>query len=102
MTLRVVPVLLVVLATCAAPTQYGGAIAIDQEGVADRLRRVCELGKASAGGGSCVSVEGDASETDDAEDLAEPGEPRDADLAEAGEPRVAELQSADAGPMDRD
>ena len=73
------PLLALVLAACTVPSQYGGGIPIDHEGLAARLRRACELGKATAAGGACESAEVEEADAD-SEDSRPDGEPGDAEV----------------------
>lgn len=89
MSIWTASMLIAALATCAPPVQYGGAIPIDHDGVAGRLRRACELGKATAAGGNCVAAESTDSEAQSSDELEE---------MDAGE----DTESADAASTDRD
>ena len=86
----IAPPLVAALAACTAPSQYGGAILIDHEGLAARLRRACELGKATATGATCASEGTDAEEEGSYE------------VEETAASLDAEWETADAAPTAND
>jgi hypothetical protein len=88
---RIAAPFVVALVACTAPTQFGGAIPIDHEGLAARLRRACELGRATATGAACASGEGTDAEVEGADELEEFDASPD-----------AECEAADAAPTAND
>ena len=88
---RIAAPLVIALAACTAPTQFGGAIPIDHEGLAARLRRACELGRATATGAICASDQDTDAEVDGSDELEEFDASPD-----------AEWEAADAAPMVQD
>jgi hypothetical protein len=89
--LRIAAPFVIAHAACTAPAQFGGAILIDHEGLAARLRRACELGRATATGATCSSGEGTDAEVEGPDELEETD----------GSPD-AEWEAADAAPPAND
>ena len=85
--LRIAAPFVIALAACTAPAQFGGAILIDHEGLAERLRRACELGRATATGAACPGGEGTDAEVEGSDELEETAASPD-----------AEWEAADAAP----
>jgi hypothetical protein len=80
----IAPLVVLALAACAAPASYGGAIPIDHEGLAARLRVACGLGKTAAAGGTCTAAESappesEGADEEGADETEETDIPRDAD-----------------------
>jgi hypothetical protein len=43
------------LVACSAPTQYGGPILVDAEGLSERLTHLCRIGSNGAPAGACAA-----------------------------------------------